>query len=63
MDSDERTTTIRCVRVLVTGGCGFIGSHFVKRLVSVGDEVVVLDKLTYSGRKENLDGVDAELHV
>jgi dTDP-glucose 4,6-dehydratase len=51
------------VRVLVTGGCGFIGSHFVKRLVAVGDEVVVLDKLTYSGRKENLDGVDAELHV
>jgi dTDP-glucose 4,6-dehydratase len=51
------------VRVLVTGGCGFIGSHFVKRLVSIGDEVVVLDKLTYSGRKENLDGVDAELHV
>jgi dTDP-glucose 4,6-dehydratase len=51
------------VRVLVTGGCGFIGSHFVKRLVSSGDEVVVLDKLTYSGRKENLDGVDCELHV
>jgi len=51
------------MRVLVTGGCGFIGSHFVKRLVSGGDEVVVLDKLTYSGRKENLDGVDCELHV
>ncbi|MGH3046884.1 MAG: NAD-dependent epimerase/dehydratase family protein, partial [Gaiellaceae bacterium] len=28
------------MRVLVTGGCGFIGSHFVKRLVSGGDEVV-----------------------
>jgi len=51
------------MRVLVTGGCGFIGSHFVRRLVAGGDEVVVLDKLTYSGRKENLDGVGCELRV
>jgi dTDP-glucose 4,6-dehydratase len=51
------------MRILVTGGCGFIGSHFVRRVVAGGDEVVVLDKLTYSGRKENLDGVDCELHV
>jgi dTDP-glucose 4,6-dehydratase len=49
------------MRVLVTGGCGFIGSHFVKRLVSVGDEVVVLDKLTYSGNPMNLEGVDCRL--
>jgi dTDP-glucose 4,6-dehydratase len=46
------------VRVLVTGGCGFIGSHFVKRLVAAGDEIVVLDKLTYSGNLANLDGVE-----
>ena len=46
------------MRVLVTGGCGFIGSHFVKRVVARGDEVVVLDKLTYSGNPANLDGVD-----
>jgi dTDP-glucose 4,6-dehydratase len=49
------------VRVLVTGGCGFIGSHFVKRLVAGGDEVVVLDKLTYAGNPANLDGVEHEL--
>ena len=49
------------MRILVTGGCGFIGSHFVKRLVEVGDEVVVLDKLTYSGNPANVAGVDCEL--
>ena len=59
----DKPTTISDVRVLVTGGCGFIGSHFVKRLASGGDEVVVLDKLTYSGRKENLDGVDCDVQV
>jgi dTDP-glucose 4,6-dehydratase len=46
------------VRVLVTGGAGFIGSHFVKRLAAGGDEVVVLDKLTYSGNPANLEGVE-----
>jgi dTDP-glucose 4,6-dehydratase len=46
------------VRVVVTGGAGFIGSHFVKRLVAAGDEVVVLDKLTYSGNRANLEGVE-----
>jgi dTDP-glucose 4,6-dehydratase len=48
------------MRLLVAGGAGFIGSHFVKRLVSRGDEVVVLDKLTYSGNRANLEGVDCE---
>ena len=51
------------MRVLVTGGAGFIGSHFVRRLVAGGDEVVVLDKLTYAGNPANLEGVDAELVV
>src|SRR5215218_8488308 len=48
------------MRVLVTGGAGFIGSHFVRRLVRAGDEVVVLDKLTYSGNRSNLAGSDVQ---
>ena len=34
------------MRVLVTGGAGFIGSHTCDRLVELGHEVVVLDALT-----------------
>src|SRR3954452_484114 len=42
------------MRILVSGGAGFIGSHFVKRLLAAGDDGVVLDKLTYSGNRANL---------
>src|SRR5947209_3114803 len=42
------------MRILVSGGAGFIGSHFVKRLQRAGEDVVVLDKLTYSGNRANL---------
>jgi dTDP-glucose 4,6-dehydratase len=42
------------MRLLVCGGAGFIGSTFVRlRLKEQGDEVTVLDKLTYAGREEN----------
>jgi dTDP-glucose 4,6-dehydratase len=42
------------MRLLVCGGAGFIGSNFVRmRLLEHGDEVTVLDKLTYAGREEN----------
>ena len=51
------------MRVLVTGGAGFIGSHFAKRLQAAGDDVRVLDKLTYSGNPANLDGSGIELVV
>jgi dTDP-glucose 4,6-dehydratase len=50
------------MRVLVTGGAGFIGSHFVKRLLQAGDDVVVLDKLTYSGNTANLPLGEIEFH-
>jgi len=44
------------VRLLVTGGAGFIGSNYVRRRLTnhPDDTVVVLDKLTYAGRRENL---------
>src|SRR5919107_2949682 len=47
------------VKVLVTGGAGFIGSNFVRHALSAHPtwEVTTLDKLTYAGRLENLQGV------
>jgi dTDP-glucose 4,6-dehydratase len=46
------------VKLLVTGGAGFIGSTYV-RLLADAHELVVLDKLTYAGRRENVpDGVE-----
>ncbi|HEV8309045.1 MAG TPA: dTDP-glucose 4,6-dehydratase [Methylomirabilota bacterium] len=47
------------MRVLVTGGAGFIGSHFVRHLLTTYPEyeVVNLDKLTYAGNPANLAGL------
>ncbi|MFI9155868.1 dTDP-glucose 4,6-dehydratase [Streptomyces sp. NPDC053367] len=51
------------MRIVVTGGAGFIGSHFVRRAASGAytggelPEIVVLDKLTYAGNIANLDPV------
>jgi dTDP-glucose 4,6-dehydratase len=50
------------MKLLVCGGAGFIGSAFVRmRVLEHGDEVTVLDKLTYAGRRENLQTVDSEI--
>jgi dTDP-glucose 4,6-dehydratase len=50
------------MRLLVCGGAGFIGSNFVRiRVRDHGDEVTVLDKLTYAGRRENLRDVESEI--
>src|SRR3954447_6679883 len=46
------------MRILVTGGAGFIGSHFARHLAAKGEQVVVLDKLTYAGNRANLEGVE-----
>ena len=51
--------------ILVTGGCGFIGSAFVRWVAREHPEmrVTVLDALTYAGRRENIAGMGAELVV
>jgi dTDP-glucose 4,6-dehydratase len=48
------------VKILVTGGAGFIGSNFVRHVARARPdwEIVVLDKLTYAGRRENLAGLE-----
>jgi len=54
------------MRLLVTGGAGFIGSHYVRTALTGGypgcvpDSVVVLDALTYAGNRANLEPVAAD---
>jgi len=50
------------MRLLVTGGCGFIGSNFIRHIIEEHpeDEVLNLDKLTYAGNPENLRDVEGD---
>ena len=50
------------MKLMVTGGAGFIGSNFVHHRLAArpDDSIVVLDKLTYAGRRDNLDGAPAD---
>lgn len=50
------------MKVLVTGGAGFIGSNFVRRTLALRPQVQisVLDSLTYAGNLQNLDGLEGE---
>ncbi|CAN0926697.1 UDP-glucuronic acid decarboxylase 1 [Linum grandiflorum] len=43
----------RRLRIVVTGGAGFVGSHLVDKLIARGDEVIVIDNF-FTGRKDNL---------
>lgn len=53
------------MKLLVTGGAGFIGANFVRRVKATRPDwqVTVVDKLTYAGNEANLKGVDCELVV
>lgn len=50
---------VTSMKMLITGGAGFIGCNFVRHVLKTrpGTEIVVLDKLTYAGRLENLEEV------
>ena len=49
-------------QILVTGGCGFIGSNFVRYMLREHPEygIINLDKLTYAGNPENLRDVERQ---
>ncbi|MEK7473695.1 MAG: dTDP-glucose 4,6-dehydratase, partial [Patescibacteria group bacterium] len=53
------------MRLLVTGGAGFIGSNFIRyRLANHPSDVIVdLDALTYAGNPENIRGLDPDRHL
>ena len=46
------------MKVLVTGGCGFIGSNYIIQQIAAGNKVMNLDKLTYAGNIENLKSLE-----
>ena len=50
------------MRILITGGAGFIGSHLVSKLVKLGHDVTVIDNLS-SGFKKNLEDVEDKIKV
>jgi len=47
---------VSVLKIVVTGGCGFIGSNLVERLVKKGYSVVVFDNL-HTGNLENIEGL------
>jgi len=49
------------LKLLVTGGAGFIGSEFVRKAVKIGYDIVVIDKLTYAGDLERLKEVESNI--
>ena len=46
------------MKILVTGGCGFIGSNFILKQIRRTENIILnLDKLTYAGNPENLSSI------
>ncbi len=60
--SDIDYPNLKNLKILVTGGAGFIGSHIVHELVRRGVGVRVLDNFS-TGRRENLSGLNVELEM
>ena len=49
------------MKILVTGGSGFIGSNFIRYLINNSDyEVVNVDKLTYAGNNQSLKDISGD---
>ena len=50
------------MKCVVTGGCGFIGSHLVEKLINEGNEVTVIDNLS-TGRLDNISSINDKLEI
>ena len=49
------------MKLVITGACGFIGSHFARKAVAAGHQVVVVDCLTYAGDMLRLSEIESEI--
>jgi len=62
MFSDEITLQLKGEEILVTGGCGFLGSEITKQLSNIGAKVTVVDNLS-SGKKSYIEGLEGVVGI